>query len=280
MPAAVVRAGDVVADDGGEERGTGSTELRPRNVPSSGEGVPQDYLRHGRGDDAEEVERVGAVESVGEVACVAFDLLLRRGLGSSSRPLHLRGNARTEFLKTISEGPWSLDPGSLGTGTRDHPLRRFPHGELAVDKSTSEMVGRQDLGDGHEPRGLGDGHERDGQHETRAVRRAGHRDLRGREGLGRHGKRRRFGRERREAGGVGEGQVLRAVRPGGHVIVATFGPHGPERCSGLDVVRYDDRSLHAEFGGRFEKIDSGQEIHATPWGSEQEFFYCYCVRKA
>lgn len=73
-------------------------------------------------------------------------------------------------------------------------------------------------------------------------------------------------------------QVQRAVRPGGHVIVATFGPAGPERCSGLDIVRYDADGLHAEFGATFAKVQSAREVHATPWGSEQEFLYCYCVR--
>jgi SAM-dependent methyltransferase len=73
-------------------------------------------------------------------------------------------------------------------------------------------------------------------------------------------------------------RVLRAVRPGGHVIVATFGPQGPERCSGLDVVRYDADALHDEFGARFVKVDSEREIHTTPWGSEQEFVFCFCVK--
>ena len=54
--------------------------------------------------------------------------------------------------------------------------------------------------------------------------------------------------------------VTRSVRPGGHVIVATFGPERPERCSGLDVVRYDAEALHGEFGARFLKIDS---VHAA-----------------
>lgn len=71
--------------------------------------------------------------------------------------------------------------------------------------------------------------------------------------------------------------VKRAVRPGGHVLVATFGPDGPERCSGLDVVRYDAAGIHAEFGTRFQKVDSSVEHHTTPWGSVQEFVYCFCV---
>jgi 2-polyprenyl-3-methyl-5-hydroxy-6-metoxy-1,4-benzoquinol methylase len=73
-------------------------------------------------------------------------------------------------------------------------------------------------------------------------------------------------------------QVMRAVKPGGHVIVATFGLEGPERCSGLDVVRYDADGLRAEFGAPFQKIGDARETHTTPWGSEQEFVYCYCLK--
>ncbi len=70
--------------------------------------------------------------------------------------------------------------------------------------------------------------------------------------------------------------VRRALRPDGHVVVATFGPDGPEKCSGLDVVRYDPDGLHAEFGSTFRKVSSETEVHVTPWGSEQQFVYCYC----
>jgi len=70
--------------------------------------------------------------------------------------------------------------------------------------------------------------------------------------------------------------VAQAVRPGGHVIVSTFGPQGPTKCSGLDVVRYDDHSLHGEFGARFRLVDSSRELHHTPFGTTQQFLYCYC----
>jgi SAM-dependent methyltransferase len=70
--------------------------------------------------------------------------------------------------------------------------------------------------------------------------------------------------------------VARSVKPGGHVLVATFGPEGPTRCSGLDVVRYGPDELHAEFGPGFEKVGSSTELHSTPWGTEQQFVYCYC----
>jgi SAM-dependent methyltransferase len=71
-------------------------------------------------------------------------------------------------------------------------------------------------------------------------------------------------------------QVARAVKPGGHVIVATFGPEGPTQCSGLNVVRYDPTSLHSEFGTSFQLIKHVTELHQTPAGSIQQFTYCYC----
>jgi 2-polyprenyl-3-methyl-5-hydroxy-6-metoxy-1,4-benzoquinol methylase len=71
-------------------------------------------------------------------------------------------------------------------------------------------------------------------------------------------------------------QVARSVRPGGHVIVSTFGPEGPAKCSGLDVMRYDAGSLHEEFGARFRLVESSKELHRTPFGTAQQFLYCYC----
>lgn len=73
-------------------------------------------------------------------------------------------------------------------------------------------------------------------------------------------------------------QVLKSVKPGGHVIVATFGPGGPLQCSGLDVVRYAPGALHAEFGDAFRLERHETEIHHTPAGKDQEFVYCYCRR--
>jgi len=70
--------------------------------------------------------------------------------------------------------------------------------------------------------------------------------------------------------------VRHAVRTGGHVILATFAPDGPDRCSGLDVVRYSPESLHGEFGESFELVESSRETHRTPFGTEQKFVYCYC----
>jgi SAM-dependent methyltransferase len=72
-------------------------------------------------------------------------------------------------------------------------------------------------------------------------------------------------------------RVKESVKPGGRVVIGTFGPQGPEKCSGLNVQRYDADSLHAEFGRRFRLIDSLKEVHQTPFGTTQQFLYCFCV---
>jgi SAM-dependent methyltransferase len=71
--------------------------------------------------------------------------------------------------------------------------------------------------------------------------------------------------------------VASALKPGGHVIIGTFGPEGPLKCSGLDVVRYDSDSLHQEFGPRFRLVESFEELHQTPFGTAQQFLYCHCT---
>lgn len=69
-------------------------------------------------------------------------------------------------------------------------------------------------------------------------------------------------------------QVARSVKPGGHVIVSTFGLQGPAKCSGLDVVRYDAESLQKEFGTTFRLVESSTELHQTPFGTTQQFLCC------
>lgn len=62
-----------------------------------------------------------------------------------------------------------------------------------------------------------------------------------------------------------------AIAPGGHVIIATFAPDGPEKCSGLPVQRHDSASLAAELGPEFELVETRRETHHTPWDSTQAF---------
>jgi trans-aconitate methyltransferase len=79
---------------------------------------------------------------------------------------------------------------------------------------------------------------------------------------------------------VDEGQraqyinVLKAaIAPGGYLVMATFGPEGPTRCSGLDVRRYSAAELSAVLGPAFRLVTSAIEEHTTPGGNVQQFMY-------
>lgn len=68
-------------------------------------------------------------------------------------------------------------------------------------------------------------------------------------------------------------RLLHALKPGGHAIIATFGPQGPAKCSSLDTVRYDAASLQRELGPRFALIEHSTELHHTPFDTTQQFVY-------
>lgn len=74
--------------------------------------------------------------------------------------------------------------------------------------------------------------------------------------------------------------LRRCVRPGGFAIIATFGPNGPERCSGLPVTRYASSEIAAALGSGFELVDQADEEHTTPAGASQAFAYALCRRSA
>lgn len=65
--------------------------------------------------------------------------------------------------------------------------------------------------------------------------------------------------------------LMQALKPGGWVILSTFSTEGPEKCSGLSVVRYDENSLLKELGPRFKLGEVVRETHKTPWGVDQAF---------
>jgi hypothetical protein len=63
----------------------------------------------------------------------------------------------------------------------------------------------------------------------------------------------------------------RSILPGGHLVIATFAPTGPEQCSGLAVQRYDADQLADELGTGCVLLDAQEHVHETPWGSLQAF---------
>lgn len=69
------------------------------------------------------------------------------------------------------------------------------------------------------------------------------------------------------------------VKPGGHAIIATFAPDGPEKCSGLPVQRYDAESLSRTIGSAFDLVEHQAHRHVTPWGAVQSFQFSVLRRR-
>jgi trans-aconitate methyltransferase len=66
-------------------------------------------------------------------------------------------------------------------------------------------------------------------------------------------------------------RLHQGVKHGGHAIIATFAPDGPEKCSGLPVQRYDHVALGNALGADFEPLHHQPHEHVTPWGAAQSF---------
>jgi SAM-dependent methyltransferase len=64
-----------------------------------------------------------------------------------------------------------------------------------------------------------------------------------------------------------------ALEPGGQAIIATFSPEGPAKCSGLDIVQYNDSKMERVLGKSFRLLENQAELHVTPAGNEQAFNY-------
>ena len=71
--------------------------------------------------------------------------------------------------------------------------------------------------------------------------------------------------------------LRRTLRPGGHLLIATFGPQGPEQCSGLPVARYGADELQRTLEG-FELRSADLAVHETPSGNSQQFLYAHFTR--
>lgn len=74
--------------------------------------------------------------------------------------------------------------------------------------------------------------------------------------------------------------LKQALTLDGQVVIATFGPDGPTRCSGLDVCRHDADSLGEALGGWLELVEQELVEHTTPSGVTQQFLFSRFRRAA
>ena len=69
------------------------------------------------------------------------------------------------------------------------------------------------------------------------------------------------------------------LKSGGYVLIATFGPNGPLKCSGLEIVRYSAKSIERELGDAFQLEKHFTEVHKTPFDTTQEFLHSLFKKK-
>ena len=73
--------------------------------------------------------------------------------------------------------------------------------------------------------------------------------------------------------------LSQTLQPGGHLIIAAFAIGGPTKCSGLDIVQYDQEKISSELGRAFKLIEAIEEIHITPANKEQKFMYYRFIKE-
>jgi len=67
--------------------------------------------------------------------------------------------------------------------------------------------------------------------------------------------------------------LKKVVRKGGYVIIATFSLTGAKKCSGLNVMNYDQRMLSDFLGEDFNLIEHFDYTYYTPSGEQRPYIY-------
>lgn len=70
-----------------------------------------------------------------------------------------------------------------------------------------------------------------------------------------------------------------SLESGGYLILGTFSENGPQKCSGLEIKQYSKTSMSTRFDDSFEKIKCIEEIHTTPFNTQQNFLFCSFQKK-
>lgn len=63
------------------------------------------------------------------------------------------------------------------------------------------------------------------------------------------------------------------------LIIGTFSVNGPQKCSGLPIVQYNEDGLKAIFSESFELVKFFTEDHITPFSTVQNFIFCQFKKK-
>jgi len=67
--------------------------------------------------------------------------------------------------------------------------------------------------------------------------------------------------------------IRKVLKPKGYVILAEFNLDGEKKCSGLDVINYNDIMLQERLGDEFSLLKSFNYTYTQPSGNTREFVY-------
>jgi len=68
--------------------------------------------------------------------------------------------------------------------------------------------------------------------------------------------------------------VQKNIKPSGVLVIGTFSEKGPEKCSGIEVKQYSEKSMTDRLTIYFEKIKCIVVDHKTPFDTIQNFIFC------
>ena len=66
----------------------------------------------------------------------------------------------------------------------------------------------------------------------------------------------------------------KSINPEGYLILGTFSESGPDKCSGLKIIQYNETGMSARFEKSFERIKCIEVGHVTPFDTIQNFLFC------
>lgn len=72
--------------------------------------------------------------------------------------------------------------------------------------------------------------------------------------------------------------VSSSIKRGGHLVISTFSPTGPEKCSNLQVSQYSSSGLVQVFNENFKLMSTVNEVHTSPYKTKQDFIFCVFAR--
>jgi 2-polyprenyl-3-methyl-5-hydroxy-6-metoxy-1,4-benzoquinol methylase len=64
------------------------------------------------------------------------------------------------------------------------------------------------------------------------------------------------------------------INPGGILVIGAFSEQGPQKCSGIEIKQYSQRSMTEKLNPFFEKIKCITIDHKTPFDTIQNFVFC------